>query len=287
MVEVLNRRQYKEEMFVAVFNGDTTTLNGPEGDFIWETTLSILALKNYYAFLITEESRDFNRSIACVVGESLGHDSHDNLRAIRHSIKNKFQGIQFILSLLESNDKPINKAYRDMIVKMFIQTTLFLDIVSKAKASQPLSFRRFEESVALWAEISEGSDIMEISMSNEAAIVSMPPMLALHIHELIINANKHKATKIVINIDMANAGDTVIIRVENNGSKVEDPESLFIEGASKTGTSGIGLYLMRQYLKAQGGEISYLGSASSLMKDTNGENRGASFKLSLPYACFL
>jgi len=134
-----------------------------------------------------------------------------------------------------------------------------------------------DQYIEVYSDIYEDSALSFSVISKNSSLVKKVSVLdiAVILDDLISNANKAKAKKIIL--EMTNPDPNVLRIVFSDDGKgvqkkfLDDPEQIFELGITTTDGSGIGLSSVRTALKSMKGEIKFLGNDKKL--------KGASFEI--------
>ena len=200
-----------------------------------------------------------------------------------HAIKNKLDAFNAMVDLLEMEAKK-NRTNFDTVASKSIVNEISRMVVAALKRTAPT--RRKKENVILAhllnSFVEEKTLVYpDISISLENIIyyritcnVDGLRMVLDNLMNNSLKAIKNKSTKKII-LSMEVADGMLKVFFEDNGEGISDSDIPFIFNVtfSRTGGTGIGLASSLQYMKEQGGDISYV---------KNSNLGGALFVLSFP-----
>ena len=226
--------------------------------------------------------------------EKLIDDKDHIIRVLAHDLKNPLANITTISNILkEERDIDEQKKFISMIEKVSGQAQGLVSNVLNMATMEQGSIRLKPEILDVKAIVKEAIETMseqarqkdiEISILGASATVNTDPTYLFLIFEnLVSNALKFSPKGTKVEVDIAAGDQNVIVKVmdEGPGIKPEEEGQLFEKfsklSARPTGeesSSGLGLSLVKRYVKEIGGEIRY---------DREGA-KGATFVFKLPTA---
>ncbi len=210
-----------------------------------------------------------------------------------HEFRTPLAGIMTSVSLISSYHKPEDEPKREKHVQTIKKSVknltsilndfLSLDKLNEGKVkSTPSEFMLkdlVEEIVEEFRIVSEKEQFIETPVIASVKMFQDRDMLRNIFVNLISNAIKYSAEKSKITLTAEQAGEDVVIKVQDQGIGIPEADQkhlfeLFFRAHNVTtikGT-GLGLNIVKRYLNMMGGEISF----------TSVENKGTTFVVKLP-----
>ncbi|MBE9009361.1 hybrid sensor histidine kinase/response regulator [Pseudanabaenaceae cyanobacterium LEGE 13415] len=225
--------------------------------------------------------------------ERLSHLKDEFLHAVTHDLRTPLMGSLLVFRRLHKQDCDPVELSRTIIDRMIESNQRQLKLLDSLLAVQ-LSEHGFTlscESIDLAKLVHEIEFDLEPILSEnrvtiEHSIPSELPLICADViqlrrvfENLITNAIKHNPPGITVNISATVEHQTLMCRVEDNGTGIPEQECELMFERYQQGSRarrslgvGLGLYLCRQIIQAHGGQIGVV----------SGLNQGAKFWFTLP-----
>lgn len=221
-------------------------------------------------------ANSFNRAAQRI--EKLVSAQRHMLAAASHELRSPLTRMRMALELLEREDRP---DLREQLKKDIAELDDLVGEILLATRLQAVDELERDAPVDLFALLAEEGSRFGATVSGEPATLQGDArLLRRMIRNLLENAQRHSGgSEVSASVEAGNGG-TVVLRVEDRGPGIPEPERdrIFepfyrIEGSRETGEGfGLGLSLVKQIARRHGGDVRCL----------SGPVRGTRFEVTLP-----
>lgn len=222
----------------------------------------------------------------CHPGRGDRQPSRRLLAVLGHELRNPLgaalTGVELVDALCDDGDprRPVLTRARQDLQRV----TDLLEALLTFGTGGTLQGRRFDLSARLREVTGRRGGRVTLMAAEGIQLQGVPALIDRIVENLVDNALSAGAQRVVVGVQAAADGQTVEVRVQDNGAGIapELVQSLFTNGVSGRGSTGIGLALARELARAHGGDLELVSTGPKASGAASAETDHTEFLLRLP-----